>query len=501
MAWLVGVGAVAVLILFLGRDGDGSARSVRAAGRSGDGTAPTVRTASEPTAGDTLAVPADPAAPGSILLDVLDGENKPLDAVDLVLRRDEGIRDGISVTTFLDVPFERERDAWVATGLAPGSYVVSIGAPEREPVNVAVDVPAGERVCGRINLLRNPAVHGFITDESGMPLAGLLVLFSWNGGSGIGAAYTSGNGAFHVVPAGLSGADGTGYLEISDPRGVYAETRCKALDPLHEVHRIKVARATRIFGRLVPRSGDRLHIYWECKRWGTEANVPVGPDGSFALTDLPHDNDIYLTIVPPGSAPIVRGPLKLEKSGQHDLGDLELGHGLSLWFLVRSTNSEPLEDLRAIVLCPGMSLGDARVVECPADVVRMDLLPDGPILVHVEARGMEGEWIRIDNVATFRTDGIRLRPAGVLDATVLDTDGNPVEGAVIFRYDARPTFEENGLQRYEVPLPPTDAQGHARVCLAEGLNILRLTGANSTRVEIRSGETTSIEIRRSPDRK
>lgn len=498
MPWLVAAGVVVILFLFVRGNGENGARSMRTTADvpPTESLSDQRRDIPERVRGDAPADTVDPAAPGAIALEVFEpGSNKALDAVDIVLRRDEGIRDGFSVTTFIDVPFEKEGDAWVAADLAPGSYVLSVGAPEREALNVEVHVPSGERVRVRIPLLRNPAVHGFVTDEAGTPLGGVWVYFGWNGVSGMQMTYTSRNGAFHLVPASLSGSDGTAYLVVVDPRRVYAETRCNVSNPLRKVQRVVLARATRVVGRLVPRPADHVRVCWRITEEGAEPSVPVGPDGSFAVTDLPTEEDIYLTIVLPGMAPVVRGPLRLEKAEQLDLGDLEVGPGRSLSFVVRSTNGDAVEGLRVTVLLPAMSREDARVVECPADVALLDLLPDGPVLVRVEAKGLAGRWIRIDKVAEFRKTEVLVRPTGALEAVVLDPDGMPVEGAVIRRDEDCPTFEENCFEVYEVALPPTDAQGLVRVDLAEGTHWLRLEGAESVSVRIRSGESTSVELR------
>jgi hypothetical protein len=428
--------------------------------------------------------------PGAIVVEVVDGaDGTPLGA-DLVLRPERGaILDGALV----------ERDGkWEAAGLAPGSYLVSVGTLQFVPTTVVVEVPAGTRVPVRVELLANPALHGYVNDEAGTPLAGIMVAFGWVEGDELRATYTAANGAFHIGLPPHEGPECAGELVVQDPRDIYSEVRRRIDNPSGFLHCVTMERAACVTGRLVPRPDADVRYHLTFYEGATTGMLEVAPDGSFVLGDVPIGQVIYLTLVPAGKAPIVRGPFRLEKGEQKDLGDLPVGRGRSLSFAVRSANGAPVRDLSVVVLLPGVfgqGFKEPRIVGFASDVAHLDLLPDGPVLLCVAAHGLAPRWIRVDDVAAFARNEIVLEPAGVLEVTVVDADGAPVGGAVVVRNDEWPTFEQDVSVVHDVKLPPTDERGRVLVDLAPGHYYLQLDGARSRPAEIRGGETTRVELR------
>lgn len=257
---------------------------------------------------------------------------------------------------------------------------------------------------------------------------------------------------------------------------------------------------TRIVGRLVPRVEGELWAYaCEGGKKQYSRRFDLAADGEFVLPYVSPNRALRLTLHAKGEAPLALGPFAIADGQRVDIGHVSFGPGRAIEFVVRGPDGATATDVSVIVALPGWYWdgGPAdRIVEGPAGVVRIDKLPEGLVMLHVDAKGLADRWIRIRSVAGFDRDEIVLQRACSVTARVLDAAGEPRAGVKLMRVLKRPMGDAPYTLTQQRFTAPTDAQGRVQLDLPAGSHTLWIQEPEMKRdVDVRVGEATEVEFR------
>ena len=374
----------------------------------------------------------------------------------------------------------------VATTDARGSYALDVGVYKSRwvragatgytsghsqlPGNGGGDAPA-------IGLSPAATLAGQVTDRDGGLLAGVqvelgalpqsgwrpraanrLLREGWRG-------RTSGRGAFRI--AGLP--TGVGYRLTFTAEGFAPRTiDVDPLEPFESRSNLEVALepGRLAFGRVVdqdqvpiagaevslrspPPTGDPMAIM-RAMRSGEAESDPAhltGAEGRFEIADLApgrYDLEVRATGFAPAKVPGVR---VTESDARADFGTVILVPGAQIEGRVTTDDGAAVagaevvvdREQRGMMMTGGESdrQGEAET-DAEGRFVVADLLPGQPVAVAVYKAGFGSELVAGLEPPTEEPLAIVLRPSGRLKGRVVDTLGDPIEGA---RINAHPDFQ------------------------------------------------------------
>jgi len=255
-----------------------------------------------------------------------------------------------------------------------------------------------------------------------------------------------------------------------------------------------------IVGRVTPAVVGAAIAVQQIGADNSSSSLDLQPDGSFAIFGPQDGKQFELRFFRSGHGSVDRGPYRLAKDEWLDIGDVTFGRGHSLGFAVVDGAGQPATDVEVTISLPGFWTEtpgiEDRTIAGLTSRVRLDGLPDGPMLLHINAQGLADRWIRVDRVTEFDPAEIVLEPAGFVEATVLNRDGTPRAGVKILRVMLRPMFDGRHTMIAHRFSAPTDTQGRTSLDLPGGRHELWSSDPDVSRtVDVEVAETTRVEFR------
>ena len=391
----------------------------------------------------------------------------------------------------------------------PGSYTLGVLAPRFAGRRVEVDVPGGAAVdLGDITLEQGLAIRGRVRSSAGGPIADAEIA---TGGfdmfrGGVSVDTRSGSDGSFVLAGVLPGPTqinvrATGFASVND----------KTMMPGEEPVDVILTPGGSIAGLVVEEDGRPIDAYRiagnssKGKPWEGRVEKSVGSaDGRFLLEDLAEDTYVLQVFVPdraPATVPAIRvvagrtgdaGTIRVprggvvrgmvvEASGDPVIGATVKAYGATQEMMEWRDTLQALSEPSGSFEIKGVPEGRRQIVATHPDYAPGDALVDvvagkGP----VEARLIMTQGGRIEGVARKR-------------------DGTPLAGLEVGVYSS--SRARSGGMR---PNPVTRgdgtftaehiAPGQTYVNLMAPVGPGRMMSMMSKQVEVREGETTSVEF-------
>lgn len=392
--------------------------------------------------GEPLDIVLEPA--GVITGRVTDDRGQPIESFRVAARLNEGLMR--RAPRFEDVTSEDGR--FSLDGLAAGTYVLSVTAPERATGTVpGVEVTAGAGAdVGAVKLGAGGAVKGTVTESGGGPIAGARITVTGQGRDWMSMgmepeAESDRSGAFEVKGI----APGSVQVAATHPDFARSEAVTAEVDPAKAPAdvRIVMSEGGRVEGSVRRRDGAPLPAALVSVGSGfgfagpRETGAATGADGRFHIENV-RAGRASLTILfgattPAGMDSMTRRDIEV-REGETTNVDVVLREILISGHVTRS--GAPAAGLRIEAMGQGRTFGRMPAGAPPA-------APSGPQRMTAVTREDGGYEMIVDEPGTIRlsvtsTDGrlrLPMRTAEVPDADAFTLDlayaGVPVAGIVI----------------------------------------------------------------------
>jgi protocatechuate 3,4-dioxygenase beta subunit len=296
------------------------------------------------------------------------------------------------------IPYFTDRSGGALLGpLKPGRYVLRFEPPEALPAQRSITVAPGRIAAVEFEPRAGAALTGTVADESGRPLAGMMVEYQVVAAPGV----TRHDRSTNTDRQGRFRFDGVqqvaGKLEVTDWADRYDDWSRPGVAPGPPVS-VVLSRATRVTGRLVPPPRTRTIRYSlrTPRSQMTDEVLALDGAGRFVLYGVPAGVEVALCFDSGDAVPALRRLPPLAKGEERDLGTIQLAPGDSFRGRVRDRAGRPFAGIRVGVTVKECGI-DRTVLTNEKGEFVFPNLPPGPVSVVFHVREGGGSGYELDD--------------------------------------------------------------------------------------------------------